>query len=639
MSSVISSLAILKVEWDAGRDYIDSFLPFVLEAVRATDNPIVSLSEVDSFLREEFGLSVPHAALKTILQRAVKNGYVHRSEGVYHKNRKKLQKVNLRKKRADIIRQQEALVEKLRKFAQSEFSTNWNVQDTEQLLLSFIQKESLPILAASIEGLPINLPTQHEKKDEYITASFIQEIERADPEAFGFLETITKGTMLSSVLYFPTLGEVKQKFIDAKIILDTPVVLKVLGLTVKDEQKLYEEMIDLLYELNANIYCFEHSLREIRGVLHAASLALSRPSMLRDSRADSIEFFIRNGSKSSDVEFILAKLENYLVNHHIRIIPNPPCEPASTIDEEGLGNLLMDRIGYGQKKTMEHDLKAIACIFTLRGGSFPQTLEQCQAIFVTDNIPLVRTTLGFFKQQYGDEATRVPLCIPHHTISTLAWLKKPLRKPDIPNRMLSATCYAALNPPEMLWRIYLEEIEHLSEDGHISEDDYYLLRFSSEARSLLMAKTLGEKSAFAEGTVLEILEYTKETIRSSERQKFESERLSRLRTEDEAREYKSVVLHRISKISSRAALIISRCLSAILLIILLIGSYFSFPGIGLVKSSIIQTIVSLALGITFLFSLANLIFGTSLRSLVRSIENACHGWIKSNLSEFITGEK
>ena len=97
--------------------------------------------------------------------------------------------------------------------------------------------------------------------------------------------------------------------------------------------------------------------------------------------------------------------------------------------EEKLGKILMDRVGYSQEKTMHHDLRAIASIFTMRHGSFPQDIENCQAIFVTSNTPLVRTTIDFFCQEYGETSLMVPLLIPYHTISTLAWLKKPMAAP------------------------------------------------------------------------------------------------------------------------------------------------------------------------------------------------------------------
>lgn len=258
---------------------------------------------------------------------------------------------------------------------------------------------------------------------------------------------------------------------------------------------------------------------------------------------------------------------------------------------------------------------------------------------MTSNTALVRATIDFFRRQYGEESAIVPLLIPHYTISTLAWLKKPMRSPELPDRMVSATCFAALNPPGLLWRLYLEEIEDLSDGGRISEEDYYLLRFSSEARSLLMDKTLGEHNAFAEGTVMEILEHSKESIRSGIRKKYESERVERLRAEQETRQYRTAVEHRIRTISSGIALLLSRGLAVVFGIALLLGSVYSFPGIQTIISTPIRGIPFILLATSALFSWLNAIFGTSLMSTVRTIENTINIKVMDLLIKLITSEK
>lgn len=65
--SVITSLAILKVNWDRGRDYIDLFIPLVADCLRRSPAAEVSLTDVQVCMREQSGLKVPQAALVTIL--------------------------------------------------------------------------------------------------------------------------------------------------------------------------------------------------------------------------------------------------------------------------------------------------------------------------------------------------------------------------------------------------------------------------------------------------------------------------------------------------------------------------------------------------------------------------------------------
>jgi len=66
---VTASLAILKVNWDEGNDYIENFVPFLAECVRIAPQPEVSLPQLQTLMADTFGLVLPQAALKTILKR------------------------------------------------------------------------------------------------------------------------------------------------------------------------------------------------------------------------------------------------------------------------------------------------------------------------------------------------------------------------------------------------------------------------------------------------------------------------------------------------------------------------------------------------------------------------------------------
>lgn len=122
-------------------------------------------------------------------------------------------------------------------------------------------------------------------------------------------------------------------------------------------------------------------------------------------------------------------------------------------------------------------------------------------------------------------------CIVDHYLTTLVWLKKPMRAPDLPRKRIIADCYAAMNPPPHLWKRYLQEIERLQKKGDISDEDYYLLRYSSEASNALMDTTLGGGQPFTEGTVAEVLESAKAAARADVEAALEDEKVKRLEAE------------------------------------------------------------------------------------------------------------
>src|SRR6266566_3761509 len=83
---LITSLALLKVNWDRGLDYIENFVPFVAECLRQAHTSEISLPQVQTAMAENFSLSIPQGALKTILKRATRRGYVVRVEGIYRRS-------------------------------------------------------------------------------------------------------------------------------------------------------------------------------------------------------------------------------------------------------------------------------------------------------------------------------------------------------------------------------------------------------------------------------------------------------------------------------------------------------------------------------------------------------------------------
>jgi hypothetical protein len=60
ITPTVSSLALLKVSYDRQRkDYFDNFVPMVAECLRRSAEDVVSLPDLQSDLREQFGLSLP----------------------------------------------------------------------------------------------------------------------------------------------------------------------------------------------------------------------------------------------------------------------------------------------------------------------------------------------------------------------------------------------------------------------------------------------------------------------------------------------------------------------------------------------------------------------------------------------------
>jgi hypothetical protein len=594
---------------------------------------------------ETFGLRVPAGALKTILKRVVKRGYAERTEGIYLRNKDALAALNLSKARGDALREHEALVSKLVDFCRSRYQIAWSREDAEAALLMYIKDRSMPILTAAVEGGPVLGPERWARHAEFLVNSFIGHLCNEDSEGFELLETVVKGSMLANVLFFPVLGEVKRRFARMDAYFDTPFLLRVLGLATPSVQAPCRELADLLYELNVSLRCFERTVQEVRGILTAVARALEDPRSRRSAYGEAFEYCVSVKYRASDIEYVIARLEDRLRRLHISIERVPPYEEALGVDEEELEQALRKGVRYQRDEALGHDLAALTAIHRLRGGRFPDQIESCDAVFVTTNPRLAEASASFFRQEYGDAAIAVPHCIMDHLLTAIAWLKKPLGAPELPRKRIIADCYAAMNPPDTLWRQYLEEAHRVLEQGDISEDDYNVLRFSMEARRLLMDVTLGDPGAFTDGTVQEVLERAKATVRAETEARLRAERERRIEAEQRAAELQvraetrhGAQVERCQTVAARVGVWVRAGVIVGIIGVVALATYVTFPKpFPELREGWWRLIAPVLLVVLGMASVLNLVFGTALVSLARRAELRASRVVERELLRLVTG--
>lgn len=623
---VLTSLAILKVNWDQGHDYIENFIPFVAECLRTAPQPEVSLPDLQKAVAARFGLNIPQGALKTIVGRAVRHGYAERVHGVYRRKEPAVVTLNLPRIRADVVRRHEALIGKLMEFCKTRYHVDWSEEDAEAALLGYLKERSVPILVAAIEGEPIPAPPRRARGAPFLVEAFIAHVCEGDPEGFEFLETVVKGRMLANVLFFPDLSRVGEPFKDVEVYFDSQFLLRALGHASRGMQVACEELMDLLYELNARLRCFQHTYEEILGILEAGRQAVRDPRGAEEPLGETLQHFVDSNYRPSDIELIIAKLERSLGRLRVRVKRKPPYTVPLGIDEVRLESTLQESLGYRRQEALRHDIESLTGIHRLRRGEFPQRVESCRAVFITGNARLARASARFFKEEH--QGIAVPPCILDYVFTSLVWLKKPLRTPDLPRKMIIADCYAALNPGDALWRKYLAEVDRLQQRGEFSEEDYDLLRFSMEARATLMDITLGDPDAFGEGSVDEVLKRSRAAVRAEVEAAHRAEKEKRLEAERRAAEAEARLeaerraqLTRFRAIGTRVGFWVSRIVLGIGILAQALVVYLTFPEpLPDLPGQLWRLIAPVLFTVSGILTIANLTFGSTIISYIRELE-------------------
>lgn len=632
-TAALASLAILKVNWDRlGRDYIENFVPFVAEILRQSSEDVVSLPVLQESLRHRFGLDLPLNPLRQVLQRAVKHGFLRRQSGVFYRNPPRLNELNFAEVSGAFVAIHDRLLPRLREFARNERGSDWSDEQAATAIHGFLADQGLKLLYSQAENTAVDI-TGISREATYLVASFLSKARASDPQLLEDFVTLVKGQLLANAIYLPDPGRVARRFQDTRVYLDTSVLIFAAGYAGPERQAPCEELLRLLREYGADLRCFDITADEIRGILDACAARL-RTGQLRNAWGPTIEWFIESGRSASDIELMIARLPEKLRSLGIAIDRKPTRTVEYQVDEPGFDAILQAKINYRNPKARVHDVDCVAAMAQIRQGRHSFEVESSRALFVTTNLGLAQITRQFFQREAPEGA--VALCTTDYSLGNLLWLKNPTRAPDLPQKLLLADAYAAMQPPDALWKLYLVEIAQLQEQGSITTDEYFALRHSLTARRALMDLTAGETSAFSEGTVAEVLRVAKESLRADLLDQLEVER-QKLRIAEQAahamQQQDDARRNRRTQRAEHIGKLVTRVICAILLVLFTLGALLTFPwSLPHLEDAWSRYLTTVMLIAFFLFTVSNIAWGSSIRTIGARLEI----WLARQVHQWLT---
>jgi hypothetical protein len=524
--NTVLSYAILKTNWEVKHhDYLENFVPIVAECIRLLPADVISIQELAQSMQDRFGLKIPQKTLEVLLKRLSSGGYLKAQNYVYYKNEAKLNTLNFERVQKECIRSYEQVVDALCDFANAQYDISWAKKQSEDALLLYLQKYQFRAISTDIdlEGAEQSKSGLNGSKfDIYVVGDFIRNLIKDESSLLDFFDTILKGHMLSEAIFLYAPGQQERRFSNTTIYIDSPLLIFALGYAGEPRKAPIVELLQLAKEVGAKLFCFRHSLEEMRGILHRSADHVAK-KYLRDTCGPSTEYFIESGKSEVEILLLIEQLEIDLQQLEIRVVDKPTyANHDYGVDESSFEELLKSEVKYSNQRAIERDIDSIAAIYRIRRGESFHYVEDCRAVFITANSGLARVTKTFFNKFNESTNYSVPLCYTDYVFTTLLWLKRPDQAPNISKKRLIAACYAAIQPDTNLWNQYIQEISQLESDNKITSNQYYLLRHTTYAKAELMRLTKGEDEAFAQGTVAEILRCVENQLKANEIAKLES---------------------------------------------------------------------------------------------------------------------
>ena len=522
-TTTLTSLAILKVNIDHGRDYLDYLRPFVMQVLFETEPAYVTDESTAEAIRDRFGLVIPSRTVQIVLRRLTRSGHLRRENRVYVL--KNVDDPGMGPAQDLANRHINDTLEGLIRFAHEELQLSITEDRAIAAICTYLSSFDVSCLSAYLRGTAIPEVSGGRDEDVTLVSKYLMELRNLDNETFEKFMLVVQGHMLANALLCPDLKSAKN-YKRTTFYIDTPLLVQLLGLEGTNRKMAVEELLRLLTELGGRIAVFSHTREELGRVLDGSAAKIDA----MDGRGRIVEEARRIGLTRSDLLLLAGKVDDLLREFGIDMRTTPGyTEERYQIDESEFEGILDDGVLYYNPRAREYDVNSVRSVYVLRRGSAPTAIEDAKAILVTSNTAFARAAWDYGREF---EASReVSSVISDFSLANVAWLKAPMGAPLLPIAEVLAFSYAAVQPSSALMGRFLSEIDRLRSSGEISERDHQLLRASPRVYEELVSMTLGDDATLTGSGVREVLDRVVREITQEADDEVTAERAAREKAE------------------------------------------------------------------------------------------------------------
>jgi hypothetical protein len=629
----LATVALLKANFDAGKDHLEMFQPFVRDCVPHLERDDFAVDELRAAVLERHSLAIPIDTLRTLLARLgrERKPLVKREAGRYFRLRPDSGVPDLAQARAAVESRQQVVAQALLDFAESKGLHLRSAEDALALILQFLGRYhvsmalAVPLDLSAIEPEPDEAGGQ--RRSMVVVASFLKQVVERDDVLTATLHQMLEGFVLQNALFLKDISIAARRFDNLEVFLDTALLFATLGLTGEAAQVAMDEALALLRETGARLAAFDVTLKEMRRILSVYEEHLATSEGRLTLHPTEVTMFVLNKRYTpSDIREIGALLERRLLDRAINVRQVPTHRPEFTLDEEALTRSLASqqpRYGFrkrnGSDPRVRHDVDCIAGVLTLRAGRSAASLDHSRAVFATASWLTLKNTLEWFEKQGSAD---VPPLIHHLTLSNIAWLKKPASAVKLQLHELVAMCAAVLVPSRRLWEGFVAHLRRLQAAGDLTSDELAAIVASNMTKNLLVEQERDDGDYDA-GSLSQVVERVKASYQEEARHAVAG-------AESRAREKEDEVLRIRSRVENSASWLartICRTVAWIAVPALILGMVLSIPGVT-TESAAWKWLPIILFSV---LSLGSVLWGFNLKGWRIAVEQRLAAWIRKRM--------
>lgn len=512
---LLTTLALIKTNIENKQESIlDSYIPFIRYYISKVGCVNIDILNLRASLADEFGFSIPIPSLKLMLNKMVRLGEIQESpENNFKSKNIQFDHGEFDARRAAAREVIGNLVTGLIQHAKDVNNFPMESSDAENALLEFMQSQSISCISSYVHEreIAINGNVPHE---QFCVASFVEFLRKNDRAGFDALVVITIGRLGANLLNGASVCDSTTSLKETTIYFDTPWLIKLLGFVGPDQQEMAIELLSMCKELGAQTATFTHLRGELDNVLYQVEGMLSGSMIIppRNGKKDTdvYSFCKERRISKSDVSLWRSALDDKLNEHGIAVYESPQSIAEYSISDTQLREA-MDDVGlHSREDTKRTDIDSIYAIYQLRKGVSPRSIEKSIATLCTTNSTLSRAAFVFGKSQ--DNTFEVSSVVTDFSLCNLLWFKFPSKLSQLPEKILTANCSAAMMPtPEYIAK-FDSELNKILAQGQISETTFRNFRYNTSARDHLLNLTKGDPDELTEEQIQAVIHVYDENL-------------------------------------------------------------------------------------------------------------------------------
>ena len=543
MENTIKTLALLKATLDHHpdiQDYIDIFIPFLVTLIKRKN--ITDLKNIQVLCDEfkfEYGLSIPHHPMVTIINRFIALGYGTAISPVeYSPVFDKIDTDNFMDEATKQEKKYSTLISSFMSFSYQKHKITISQEEASRNLIRLLEEHDIEIVFAGNKSDSILPAIEKSEIGVNLAYDFVRSTYESDLPEFDVIADIAFGHIIANSILIGTNLVKNVNYNKVNYVLDTGILFGLFGINGDYEKKVYDEFIRVIKAINGSVYIFNHTLDEFISIIESCKNWLDNPNFDPNKANRALIRFKSIGYHNTNIDIFLAKVPKVLSSYGIVPIntPDPNLNNEHHISDADFQKMLIDiykkndsLFDEEQKETTIYlDVKSVSSVFKLRKGIYPRSLGECSHIFVTRNSTLAYASRIFEKSLSTSDRFYIPTTVTDVFIGTMIWLSSPLKcdLQNISKSRLIASCYAALHPSKQLKKQFLLEVEKAEKDNLISSDEVIVLRTSNIAVEMLQEKTLGNPDKITPKTPYEIINEIKARAKIETRKEYDEIRKS-----------------------------------------------------------------------------------------------------------------